>query len=170
MSVIEKLTKKQIHEIAEMIDMGHICYLNCNTGEYIMMLNNEMLAEYGIYWEEKENFDPEEAFNQEWEKEMYKDVKADMDKIYSWGLTDTIRIEQPESHKGFEFMEQFVDEVIPVGRLKLDFENALSRKHPFGNFNAIVHNCKYREDWFAFKQQALEEYVRKIIRYEMETK
>jgi len=23
----------------------------------------------------------------------------------------------------------------------------------------IVHNCKYREEWFAFKQKALEKYV-----------
>ena len=31
--------------------------------------------------------------------------------------------------------------------------------------NAIVHNCEYRENWFAFKQNALEEYVREEISY-----
>jgi hypothetical protein len=164
-----KLTKEQIHYIADSLDVGgEICYINRNTGEYIIMLNNEMLKDYGIYWEdpEEEEEDTEDIPNDEpldWQTEMYNDVKANMDKIYSWGI-DVIRIEKPAGHESFEIMERFVGEIIPQGKLKREFENALSRKHPFSNFNAIVHNCKYREDWFAFKMQALEEYVRKIIK------
>ena len=161
MSLIEKLTDKQIHDIAEAIDVGEICYLNRDTGEYVIMQNNELLSEYGIYWEEEEDFDSEKEFDHDWEKDMYNDVKADMEKIYSW--EHVIRIEKLESHESFEIMERFVDEVIPKGKLKQDFCRALSRSHPFRNFNDIVHNCKYREDWFAFKQNALEEYVRERI-------
>jgi len=28
-----------------------------------------------------------------------------------------------------------------------------------------IHNCKYRENWFAFRQNALEEYVRREMEY-----
>ena len=162
MSTTIKLSDKQIHEIAEMVDVGHICYINAKTGETIFMFNNEMLSNYGISWEDdnEENEMPDDN-SPDWQDEMYADVKADMNKINSWDLKDTIRIEKPESHKAFKFMEDFVDEVIPEGKLKQDFWKALSRNHPFRNFNDIVHNCKYREDWFEFKQNAMEEYVRK---------
>jgi hypothetical protein len=165
MSIISKLTDKQIREIAEMLDASdQTCFINANTGEIIFMMNNEMLSNYGISWEDEEN----EELNDDsssWQEEMYTDIKADMAKINSWNFKDTIRIEKPESHEAFKFMENFVDEVIPEGKLKQDFWRALSRSHPFRNFNAIVHNCKYREDWFVFKQNVMEEYVRRELGY-----
>jgi hypothetical protein len=164
-----QLTDKQIHEIAETIYAANdICYVNSETGEYILMMDNERLGEYGIAWDdaldEDEVDEPDENWP-DWQKEMYAEIKANMDKIYSWECEHTIRIEKPDSNRSFEIMEHFVDEVIPEGRLKQDFWNALSRRHPFRNFNAIIHNCKYREDWFAFKQNALKEYVRREIGY-----
>jgi len=167
MELIEKLTDEQISDIAETIDaLDNICYLNRGTGEYILMMNNKMLSEYGISWEDEEENEDDvlsDDDSPDWQKDMYNEVKADMAKIYSWELKDTIRIEKPESHESFEFMERFVDEIIPEGNLKREFWEALSRSHPFRNFNAIVHNCKYREDWFRFKQMAMEEYLRKKI-------
>jgi hypothetical protein len=37
--------------------------------------------------------------------------------------------------------------------------------HEIAEKIAIVHDSMYREAWFAFKQQVLEEYVRNIIRH-----
>ena len=123
------------------------------------MLNNEALSNYGISWDEEEE-GPDENWP-EWQKEMYTAIKADMAKIESW--QHVIRIEKPDSDEAFGFMERFVDEMIPDGKLKENFLKALSQSHPFRNFNAIIHNCEYREDWFIFKQEALEEYVREMI-------
>ena len=163
MRLIDRLTDKQIHEIAEMIDAANdICYLNSDTGEYVLMMNNERLSEYGISWEYEDDDEPEEDWH-EWQKEMYLEAKSNMEKIYSW--KNSIQIKKPESHEAFEFMKRFVDEVIPEGKLKQDFCRALSRTYPFRNFNAIIHNCEYREDWFKFKQMALEEYVRMKIMF-----
>ena len=161
MCKINKLSEEQINEIAQRLDMGYICYVNAVTAEMIFMMNNEMLSNYGISWEDddEENEEPDDDI-QGWQDEMYAEVKADMNKIYSWGVEDTIRIEKPESHEVFKFMESFVEEAVPEGKLKQDFWNALSKKHTFRNFNDIVHNCKYREQWFEFKQNALEEYVK----------
>jgi len=164
MNTTSNLSDKQIREIADSIDMGDTCYINSNTGETIFMMSNEMLSEYGISWEDddEENEMPD-ADTPGWQAEMYAEVKADMNKIDSWDFKDTICIEKPETREAFKFMECFVDEVIPEGKLKQDFWRALSRSHPFRNFNAIVHDCKYREDWFGFKQNAMEEYVREEI-------
>ena len=160
MRAIDKLSKKQISEIAEMIDTSYNCYINSETGEVIFMMNNEMLYDNGISWEDDDEPDNDSP---DWEKDLYSEVKSDMAKIDSWDFEHTIRIEKPESHESFNIMENFVDEIIPEGRLKQDFWQALSRSHPFRNFNGIVHDCKYREDWFQFKQKSLEEYVRREI-------
>jgi hypothetical protein len=45
-----------------------------------------------------------------------------------------------------DFMERFVDEVIPEGKLKQNFWRTLSRSHPFRNFNDLIHNCDCLED------------------------
>ena len=120
MNEIIKLSDKQIHEIAENIDMGEIAYINSKTGETIFMLNNEMLSDYGISWEDddEENEEPNND-SQGWQDEIYASVKADMNKIYSWDLKDTIRIEKPDPHESFKFVEDFVEEIIPecVGRV-----------------------------------------------------
>jgi len=165
MKKINKLTDKQIHEIAESIDaLNEVCYLNSETGEYILMMNNELLGQYGIMWDDAIEEDEDEGIDEnwpDWQKDMYVETKAQMDKIYSWKRF--IKIEKPDAHEAFEFMERFVDEVIPEGKLKRDLWDALSRSHPFRRFNDIIHNCQYREQWFAFKQNALEEYVKNEI-------
>ena len=164
MSITNKLSEEQIREIADRIDIGDICYFNSNTGETIFMMNNEMLSDYGISWKDGDE-ESEEPDNDspDWQNEMCAEIKADMDKIYSWDYKDTIRIEKPEPHEAFKFMENFVDEVIPEGKLKQDFWNAFSKSHPFRNFNALIHNCKYIENWFEFKQSAMEKYVKEKI-------
>jgi len=159
-----KFSKEQIKEMADMLNTGHnVCYANPDTGEVEIMFDNEMLDNYGISWEddeeEEENLEEESTPN--WQDELYDDVKAQMERINSW--EHKIRIEKPESHEAFRFMERFIEDVVPEGKLKVQFWKALSRSHPFRNFNAIVHECEYREDWFAFKQEALEEYVRREL-------
>ena len=155
MKMIPKLSDTQIHEIAEAIDTTNdVCYFNAGTGEYVLM-NDESLHDNGISWEVEDGPD---ANWPAWQKELYNDVKADMAKIDSW--EEVIRIERPTPDEFFGFMERFVDEVIPEGNLKDKFWNALSRSHPFRNFKALVDDCAYREAWFNFKEEALEEYVR----------
>lgn len=152
---------EQIHEIAQTIDVGYVCFVNPDTYEMEIMFNDEMFDHYGISWDEGED---EEEFLEDlpdWQKEMHADVKVQIKRINSWKRV--IRVEKPESSEAFAFMERFVDEIIPEGTLKEQFWNALNRKHPFSNFNQIVHSCKYREDWFAFKQNELERYVRREL-------
>ena len=130
-------SKKLISSMAEEIDIGCTCYVNPDTGEYVPVMREGMFGQ----------FDTED--------------NEDMEKVDSW--EHFIRIDKPHSSESFSVMERFVDEVIPDGRLKERFWKALSKNHPFRNFNEIVHNCDFRESWFAFKQEALEEYVRREL-------
>jgi len=158
-------SEAQIKEMADMLGSGHHeCYANLDTGEVEIIFDNEMLAIYGISWYEDEDEEEENMADEStpaWQDELYTGVKAQMKRIDSW--EHLTRIEKPPSYEAFKFMEQFVDEVIPDGNLKEQFWKALSRRHPFQGFNSIIHNCEYREAWFAFRQEALEAYVRREL-------
>jgi len=135
--VTKKLLDKQIHEITESINRGDICYINADTGETVFMRNNEVLSDYGISWEDEWDDDEDKAYGSdgswpEWQKEMYADVKTDMEKVESW--QHVIRIEQLGSNITFGFMEHFVEEAIPEEKLKNRYWEALSRNHSFSQF------------------------------------
>ena len=156
-------SKAQIKEMADMLGNGHhVCYANLDTGEVEIIFDNEMLDNFGISWDEDE--DEENMADEstpECQDELYTEVKAQMKRIDSWERPT--RIEKPPSYEAFKFMERFVDEVIPEGKLKDRLWKTLSRRHPFQSFNSIIHDCEYRKAWFAFRQEALEAYVRREL-------
>jgi hypothetical protein len=43
---------------------------------------------------------------------------------------------------------------------------ALGRSHPFANFKNIIDQSKYRQQWFDFKQKALEMQVFELLQNE----
>ena len=63
-------------------------------------------------------------------------------------------------------MEDFIEEIIPEKEQKM-FWKALQWKKPFANFNNLIHNSDYLEDWYTFKQQKLMEYVREGLRWKI---
>jgi len=162
--MLKTLSEQQIKEIAEMLDTGyHTCFINPDTGEMEIVFNDRLMDSLGISLEEEDDEENEEVIQNDADADIVDDVKAQFARIDSWQRF--VRIEKPASHESFQIMENFVDEIIPEGNLKEQFWRALSRSHPFRNFNDIVHNCEYREDWFKFKQAALEEYVKREIEY-----
>ena len=131
------ISEKIIRSIADELDVGCTYFVNTDTGEYVPVMNDGMFAQFNI------------------------EDSDDIEKIDSW--EHFIRIDKPDSNEFFNIMERFVNEVIPEGKLKERFWKALSKSHPFRNFNEIVHNSDFRESWFAFKQEALEKYVRREL-------
>ena len=134
-----KQINQLVHDIAEMIDCGHICFLNPETMEHIDI--------------------PQHVFDSGDNREFYDD---DLDKIDTeWA--HFIRIEPPDSNEGFRIMEDFAEVIIPEGKLKHQIIDALNRKKPFQNFKWLIEGSEYREEWFKFKKTRLEEYVREIL-------
>ncbi|MFO8001291.1 MAG: UPF0158 family protein [Marinilabilia sp.] len=134
--VIPEKYKDTVREIAENIDCGLVCYLNTDT------LEVEDLP--------KDLDDPEEyeLMTGESYEEMFKHDQWD----------NCIIVEPPESRESFKIMERFVDEVDDP-RLRDRLIDALNRKRPFANFKNLVETSPFRQAWFDFKQQQLEELV-----------
>ena len=170
MSALNKFSKEQIREIASMIDdMSHTCHINGETGEVIFLMGDELMEHCGgRLGDDDEVSSGSELLD--WQEDALAEYKADRAKIDSWGEEHTILIGKPTSHEAFEVMRVFVEKCVPEGRVRDDLEEALSRKHPFRNFSAIIDNSRFREAWFDFKQEAIEEYVReKISEYDGES-
>ena len=155
-----KITEEQIEKIAESIDAGFTCHINPDTGEM------EETRDYGDDFNYIDDVDDEEEYEEflesepEWQKEMRKDIKEQTARIDSWDRC--ITIEQPDSSEAFRFMAEFVEEIIPESEQKM-FWKALQRKSPFANFNDLIHDSEYLEDWYEFKKKKLMEYVREEL-------
>ena len=155
-----KLTEDQIKQIAESIDADFTCHVNPDTGEI------EETRDYGDDFNYIDDIDDEEENEEflesepEWQKEMRKEIKEQTERIDSWERR--IIIEKPDSSEAFRFMEDFVEEIIPEPKQKM-YWKALQWKKPFANFNDLIHDSEYLEDWYEFKKKKLVEYVREKL-------
>ena len=134
------LPEKIVQEIAEMLDCGHVCYLNPDTNETVFTLNPESWPYY-----EESDADTE-----------------NLEKVNTWERR--IKLTPPESFESFQFMESFIGE-LPESEstLRNKLISALSHSHPFARFKAVIDSCPFRQEWFAHKQRCLEKYVRDEI-------
>jgi hypothetical protein len=90
-----------------------------------------------------------------------KDDGEKLQRILDFLLAE-IYEEPRESHESFKIMEWFIDEV-EDNQLQNKLIYALNNRHPFSNFKALVEISEYRQQWFGFKQEKLEEMVRDEI-------
>ena len=137
--VIPEKYRNLVHDVAESIDCGMICFINPETLE--MEDVPKTLLDEGFMFDEEEDEEEDNMMNMKhhkWEK--------------------CITVEPPESSESFRIMEDFVSE-IDDKKLQKQLINALENRRPFANFKYVVEGSSYRKEWFAFKQQKLEEYV-----------
>ena len=153
-----KLSEEQIEKIAESIDAGFTCHINPDTGEIEETREND---DFEIIPDEDDD-DYEEFMEDmpDWQKETLKENKEQSERIDSWDRC--IIIDQPDSSEAYTFMEDFVEEIIPESEQKM-FWKALQWKKPFANFNDLIHDSKYLDDWYEFKKNKLMEYVKEEL-------
>ncbi len=83
----------------------------------------------------------------------------DMDEeAFDIDMDNRIKVEPLESHDSFEIMENFVAR-LPSGKDKERLLDAIDGNKPFANFNRVIRESKFREDWFEFRQNELEKFV-----------
>ncbi|KAF5434849.1 hypothetical protein C5S36_04280 [Candidatus Methanophagaceae archaeon] len=140
---MQKVPTKIIKEIAENIDCGMVCFINTET------LETENAPQTFIE-------DPEEF-------EMITGMTAEDMKLKYLEWENYITVNPLESYEAFKIMEYFVDTVADK-ILQNKLIDALNRKKPFAGFNSVVDNSDYRQKWFDFKQQQLEEHVGMILK------
>lgn len=130
-----KLSAKQLNNIAQSLDIGFICYVHKETGELKEVISEEAAEETGV-WEE-------------WKSDM-QEIENEPDKY--------VQLEAMTSDDSYRVMEAFahqVEDKVMQGRLLATLEGY----KPFANFKHQIDNSDIREDWFAFKQEKLEEFV-----------
>lgn len=164
-SRIDEKYHKLIKDVAESLTTSQNAVVNMENLRYFELISAdkfepEFFIEDGNEEQnEDEDNDKDDPENDEdfFEKTYYKMYYGELEKIEGT-KENTITIEPPDSHTTFPFMEDFVT-TLPASRTRADLERALFNRKPFRNFNGIIHNCEFREEWFAFKQKGFENYV-----------
>lgn len=134
-SIMVKLTKEQVEEIADNLDVGMVCYVNKLTAEVTIT----------------PDFDSGYV-----DEELWQDILDELEE--NWDLY--VKITKMESHESFEIMADFA-EYVDSRELRDNIKNSLNRKHPFQNFKWVIDNSgPYRQKWFDFKKQRLIEWVK----------
>ena len=142
--------RELVHNVAENIDCGLVCFINPETLE-VEEIPKGMLdgfSDFSLNSELDDEEDDEQKFlHEDWES--------------------CISVEPRESNESFKIMEKFVDEVNDKN-LKNKLVNTLNNRRPFANFKNIVESSNYRNEWFAFKQKQLEILVWEELEYQLE--
>ena len=140
--------KKAVHEIADSLQAGFVCYLNPET------LEVEDLPETMVH-------DPTEY--EMITGESYEDAEI---KHNSWDKC--IEVEPMDSHEAFQIMEYFIDE-IDDRNLQERVIKALNKPRPFARFKDLVEYSDYRQQWFDFRMKQYELYVWNDIQMHFES-
>ena len=148
--------RKLVHDVAENIDCGLVCFINPETLE-VEEIPKEMVdgLSYFSINPEFENEDDEDDEDENEQKFLHEDWE------------NCITVEPRESSESFKIMERFVDELNDKS-LKNKLVNALNNRKPFANFKNIVESSNYRKEWFALKQHQLEIMVWEELQFELE--
>ncbi|WP_243345354.1 UPF0158 family protein [Parabacteroides sp. FAFU027] len=133
---------KIIKSIAGSIDAGLVCFLNPET------LEIEEIPQCLID-------DPEEA-------EMQTGLSINELELKYPEWEKRVCIEPLESYESFKIMEKFV-QTLSNEKLRNKLSDALQSKKPFAKFKQIIDNSPYRQDWFDFKNNWLQRYVKYIV-------
>jgi hypothetical protein len=126
-----------VHGIADRISAGSVCYLNMDTME---------VEDY-----------PANIDEEEWEAVTGEKLRLE---YLQW--ENVLTFEPLQSSDSFRIMEDFARQ-IDNSKVQNSLIDILNRRKPFAHFNSYIHNSKYREDWFRFRNNAYEKLVREMI-------
>jgi len=134
------LTQDQIKEIASELQTGMLCYLNTKTGEIIYVPNEDLVHD-----------------TKGWE-----DVFKKLDNDFNFR-----EIEKPNSKEQFIIMEDFVL-ALPDDNLKSELLDVLDDEKPFRNFRKAVDKSHLRNEWLAFNNKKLVDWVAEEVQFILE--
>lgn len=127
------ISDDHISEIADLLDLGMICFYHRPTGTIESYPDLDDLYDVG-----------------DWQDIIDK-VEADQDNY--------VTFEKMNSNEGFKVMEQFAYALADA-----DFSDQLlqrlSNRKPFQNFKRLIDDSDYRQDWFDFKKEAYNNFVK----------
>ena len=138
-----------VKDVAGSIDAGFVCFLNTDTLE-IDEFPRELLSNSYLYT-------------------MNTGVSLDELNLKYTQWENYITIEPLEGNESFRIMEKYAEQ-LDNARLRAQLVNVLYNPKPFANFKRIIDNSDYRQDWFDFKDNQLQDYVKTMIEINMPDK
>lgn len=145
-----------IKRIAGHLQMFDHVYYDLDTLCYDGVMD-EWLWDYGDYLDLTD-----EAF-----------TEIDEDELRGWerdqvvGLSETLElknsIEKPESFISFKWMEEFTGDRAANRRFYNEAVCALRNRHPFRGFRSALDWNGLTDEWYAYRDARMEDYVRREI-------
>lgn len=71
-----------------------------------------------------------------------------------------LEIERPESYDSFKMMREFANSAFVDKRFQEKLSNILEMRKTFANFKICIDTSDYREDWFTFKNNWMQNWVK----------
>jgi hypothetical protein len=142
---MKSLSSSEIKEIAEQMDCGMRCYHNIKTNKLVF-------------------FPADLEFDDDYAAEFFQD---DINELQN-NADDYHEIEKPESRDSFQIMEDFANSAQIDERFRVKLQTVLELKKPFANFKTCIDNSDYREDWFSFKSNWMQKWVKDQIELDEE--
>lgn len=134
-----EINKDQVLDIAKRLENGYNVYLNKDTGEYKSLPDVDEFSTANEF-----RTDELRKIIDHWDNYMI------LNRMEPWEV--------------FEMMEEFIYKVDREFQNKL--LDALYQTKPFDNFQHLVETSKYRDDWFAFKDDQYINYVKDQLKAE----
>jgi hypothetical protein len=132
-----------LHAVVEEMDMlceGMHAYLNRRTGELYGGSDEQL-------FKAEEECDDDELL--EWEVEIVHKLREILES------SDWIELPVRQTHEQYRLMERFCLERCE-GRLQDELLSAINGRGAFGRFKDCILRRRVRDDWFAFRREALE--------------
>lgn len=146
---IPKKYEALVRNIGQALQVGMHCFLNMDTLE-LEEIPGHLLEDMWAYLEDDDE-----------DREKDEDLEL---KHINW--EHVLTFEPLQSSESFRIMEDFAGQ-INNAKVQNTLIDILNRRKPFAHFNHYIHNSKYREEWFAFKNAAYERHVREQIYIEL---
>lgn len=130
------LKQSEIKEIAEQMDCGMRCFCSTKTNKLLFLpADLEFEDEAAQFWQDEIN------------------------ELNSQPLVYQ-EIEKPESYDSFKMMQEFANSAFIDRRFQEKLSTILERRKPFANFKMCIDTSDYREDWFSFKNNWMQKWVK----------
>ncbi|HWD88994.1 MAG TPA: UPF0158 family protein [Mucilaginibacter sp.] len=136
MYLVKEIKPETLKEIAEMLDMGMVCFYHKPSGEM--------------------DYYPDELKNPGFDEEPWAETISKIEE----NSDDYIRFEGMSSHEAFRVMEDFIAGIdhTPTHNRFID---AISQKKPFRNFDDLLgYYPDLRQQWFTYKSERYIAYVK----------
>ena len=135
-----EISEEALKEIAGELDMGMEVFYHKETGAIETILDRD---QFGSEMKDDELWQPL------------------VDKIES-NIDDYVEFRQMSSHESFQVMEDFANaQTNPA--FKKNLLDRLRWRKPFRHFKEFVDDSEYRDDWFAFKNEAYIDFVKRQL-------